>query len=238
MGNNKTLLFYAPNLSYVKRAEYKKGQNDEKITNSLENLIEKNKEAHTVIIFSFPSPNIFYTESNAVVNFRVNDGMKDLFETSLFNLITSGENLNETNYASPGEISMKAESSSFSKVCNKLYTLLSNSKYSFLDFMKWPDQYEEVIGKYLPNTAPYSTEEVKRKLKRASIWIYQKIVNSALPFDIPPDVSVKLNYEEYFSTLTLESTEGFNKLNNSGRISVVKQKRQKDKMYLVANSLV
>ena len=240
MGNKKTMLFYVPNLSYVKRTEYKKGQNDEKTADSLEDILENKEEARSVIIFSFLPPNIFYTKSDAVVNFRIDNTMKNLFETSLFNIITSGEDLNETNYNSPVEIMKKAEGNSFLKVCKELYFLLSNHEYSFLDFVKQPDQYEGIIRKHLPNTAPYSTEEVKRKLKRASIWIYQRMVNLAFPFNLPSNAKVEINSKKYFSTLTVNSTEEFNKLNNYGKIKVVKQKprNNRGRLYLVANSLV
>ena len=259
---NKTLFFYAPNLSYVKKVKSKnshqKGiQDGEKITDSLENLIEKNKDVHTVIIFSFPSPNIFYTESDAVVNFRLDNSMKnlfeetlfeliaygreDLFEGELFNLLISKENPNRANYTPPAELRLKAESKPFTRVCNEIYTLLSDSRFSFLDFMKYPDHYEKVIHKDLPDTAAYSKIEVETKLIKAGSWIYQRMVNLAFPFKIPSDAKLEINSKKYFSILTVDSTEEFDKLNNYDKISVVKQKQQNrnnDKMYIVANSLV
>ncbi len=260
--NDKTLFFYAPNLSYVEEVKRRGShtrriQDSEKTTTSLENLVEENKDAHTVIIFSFLPYNIFSIESDAVVNFELDNSMKDLFEETLFELITYGgeenlfggelfnlliskENPDKVNYTSPVEIMKKAEGNSFLKVCKELYFLLSNHEYSFLDFVKQPDQYERIIRKHLPNTAPYSTEEVKRKLKRASIWIYQRMVNLAFPFNLPSNAKVEINSKKYFSTLTVNSTEEFNKLNNYGKIKVVKQKprNNRGRLYLVANSLV
>lgn len=152
--NNKTLFFYAPNLSYVERVKSSKShqkriEDSERITTSLEDLIEKNKNARTVIIFSFPPSNIFYTKSDAVVSFKLDNNMKDLFEKTLFELITYGgsgnlfeeelfnlslskENPNKANYTSPAEIRMKAESSSFTKVCNEIYALLLILNFLFL----------------------------------------------------------------------------------------------------------
>ena len=264
MGKLETRIFYVPNLNHhntiLIKNHGKKKVFINKVTKTLESLVENNNSCgkRAILIFSYPSKEMFSLKSDEVINFKLDSKLVEAhFPDALFEVMSSELGIDNSKRVFFCDMTLKVKNSNSNlvKVCNLLYTLAIDSSYSSywdsIDFLRTPEKYEPVLRRFFQDSLSMNRQKLNLELKKVAVLTYYNLVSSYLGIkpissDSNPKINVRdiqVDEENYLGILSLDRAVKVdvtykNNPQVQSRVRIVEQNtNSNNKLYLVTNSL-